>query len=206
MGTLTCTLNKVPPLRELRGDHGEALLIRQILAGRRDLFEDLIEPHLDAIKRAVRGRMGNDPDTDDVAQQAVVKAFTCLEQFRFEGGFRTWLIRIALNEVIQNWRKKIASRSVVIESSVLAAISVADPRDSPFNLCVRSQTAQSLQTALATLPEPYRLIVRMRDLEERSVSEVADALRLTAAAVKTRHHRARLKMAKILSAMNSVRT
>src|SRR5258706_7490877 len=170
MGTLTCRLDKVSPIPELRSDHGEALVIREIVAGGRDLLGDLIEPHLDAVLRAVRARMGNDADIDDVAQQAVFKAFTRLGQFRFEGAFRTWLIRIALNEVIQNWRKRFASRSVAMEPSAIAAASIADPKDSPFNLCVRSQTAGLLQTALATLPEPYRLVVRMRDFEERSVS------------------------------------
>jgi RNA polymerase sigma-70 factor, ECF subfamily len=203
MGTLTCTLDKMSPIPELPVEHRETLLIRQILAGRRDLFGDLIEPHLDAVSRAVRSRMGNDPDIDDVAQQAVFKAFTHLDQFRFEGGFRTWLIRIALNEVIQNWRKRIASRSVRMEPSAIAAVSVTDPKDSPYHLCMRSQTAGLLQSALATLPESYRLVVRMRDFEERSISEVADALRLTASAVKTRHHRARLRMAKILSELNT---
>ena len=204
MGTLTCRLDKVSPIPELRGEHREALLIREILAGRRDLFGDLIEPHLDAVLRAVRARMGTDADTDDVAQQAVFKAFTRLEQFRFEGAFRTWLIRIALNEVIQNWRKRVASRSVVMEASTLAALSVADPKDSPLNLCMRRQTAGLLQTAFATLPESYRLVIRMRDFEERSVAEVANALRMTASAVKTRHHRARLRMAKIYSELNAL--
>jgi RNA polymerase sigma factor (sigma-70 family) len=109
------------------------------------------------------------------------------------------LIRIALNEVVQNWRKRIASRSVAMEPATLAAVSVADPKDSPFRLCVRSQTARLLRTAVATLPERYRLVIRMRDFEERSIAEVAEALSLTTAAVKTRHHRARRRMAKILS-------
>jgi RNA polymerase sigma-70 factor (ECF subfamily) len=203
MGTLTYTLDKVSPIREVRHGHREDLLIRQILEGRRDLFDDLIEPHWDAVWRAVQARMGNNPDVDDVVQQAVLKAFTRLEQFRFEGGFRTWLIRIALNEVIQNWRQRVASRAVVMEPATLAAVSVADPKDSPLNLCMRSQTSRLLQTALAALPEPYRLVVRMRDFEERSVSEVARALRLTASAVKTRHHRARVRMARVLSELNT---
>jgi RNA polymerase sigma factor (sigma-70 family) len=203
MGTLSCTLDKVPPVPEMRSRQREVLLIREILAGRRDLFDDLIAPHWNAVRRVVRTKMGHDPDIDDVTQQAVFKAFTHLEQFRFEGGFRTWLIRIALNEVIQNWRRRVASRSVAMEPSDLAAVSVADPKDSPFTLCMRSQTARMLQAALATLPERYRLVVRMRDFEERSVAEVADALRLTASTVKTRHHRARMRMAKILLKLNT---
>jgi RNA polymerase sigma-70 factor, ECF subfamily len=203
MATLTCVPDKVWPIPQLRGEHSEALLIRKILAGRRDLFGDLIEPHLDAVWRTVRARMGNDPDVEDVAQQAVFKAFTHLEQFRFEGGFKTWLIRIALNEVIQNWRKRFASRSVMMEPSAIDAVFIADTKDSPFNLCVRRQAAELLQTAVATLPEQYRLVVRMRDFEECSISEVAEALRLTASAVKTRHHRARRQMAKILSELKT---
>jgi RNA polymerase sigma-70 factor (ECF subfamily) len=203
MGTLTYVLDQMPLTREMRGKHSETELIREILAGRRDLFDDLIEPHLSAVKRAVRARMGNDPDSDDVAQQAVFKAFTHLEQFRYEGGFRTWLIRIALNEVIQNWRKRVASRSVAVEPFTLAAVSVADPKDSPFQLCVRSQTSRLLQTAVATLPERYRLVIRMRDFEERSVAEVAEALSLTTAAVKTRHHRARRRVALVLSQLKT---
>ena len=203
MGTVTYTLEQAPPIPAIRGGHRETLLIREILAGRRDLFDDLIEPHLGAVRRAVRARMGNDPDTDDVAQQAVFKAFTHLEQFRYDGGFRTWLIRIALNEVIQNWRKRVASRSVAMEPVTLAAVTVADPKDSPLNLCMRRQTARLLQTALATLPERYRLVIRMRDFEERSVAEVAEALSLTTAAVKTRHHRARRLMAAILSELKT---
>jgi RNA polymerase sigma-70 factor (ECF subfamily) len=203
MGTLTRTLDKVSPIPQLRGEHREDLLIRQILAGRRDLFDDLIEPHWNAVWRAVKVRMRNSPDVDDVVQQALFKAFTRLEQFRFEGAFRTWLIRIAINEVIQNWRERVASRSVTMEPSAIAATSIADPKDSPLNLCMRRQTAGLLQTAFASLPEPYRLVVRMRDFEERSVAEVANALRMTASAVKTRHHRARLRMAKVFSELNT---
>jgi RNA polymerase sigma-70 factor (ECF subfamily) len=203
MGTLTCTLEKASPIPELRGGRREDLLIRQILAGRRDLFDSLIEPHWNAVSRAVQARMGNNPDIDDIVQQAAFKAFTRLEQFRFEGAFRTWLIRIALNEVIQHWRTRYASRSVAMEPSAIAA-SIADPKASPLDLCVRSETAVLLQTALATLPEPYRRVVRMRDFEECSVAEVAKALRLTASAVKTRHHRARRRMAKILSELNTL--
>ena len=203
MATLTYALDKMPPVPGAQGEHKEFELIREILAGRRDLFDDLIKPHLDAVWRAVRVKMGNDPDIDDVAQQAVFKAFTHLEQFRFEGGFRTWLIRIALNEVVQNWRKRVASRAVALEPFTFASVSVADPKDSPFRLCVRSQTSRLLQTAVAALPERYRLVIRMRDFEERSVAEVAEALSLTTAAVKTRHHRARRRMATILSELKT---
>ena len=199
MGPVACNLDKVSAIPALLVEHKEASLIRQILGGRRDLFGDLIEPHVGALWRTVQAKMRDDPDIDDIVQRAVFNAFTHLEQFRFEAGFRTWLIQIALNEVHQNWRKRLASRSVALDGSAITEIQVTDPRDSPYNVFARSQTARLLQIALASLPEKYQIVVRMRDLEERSISEVAETLRLTVAAVKTRHHRGRLRMAKFLS-------
>ena len=96
-------------------------------------------------------------------------------------------------------RKTLPSRWVALDGSAIAQTQVPDPKDSPFNVCARSQTARLLRIALASLPEKYRIVVRMRDLEERSISEVAERLCLTVAAVKTRHHRGRLRMAKVLS-------
>ena len=112
MGTIACSVDKVSAIPVLPVEHKEASLIRQIFGGRRDLFGDLIEPHVGALWRTVQAKMRNDPDIDDIVQQAVFKAFTHLEQFRFEAGFRTWLIRIALNEVNEHWRKRHTSRSV----------------------------------------------------------------------------------------------
>jgi RNA polymerase sigma-70 factor (ECF subfamily) len=192
----TLDLRSLPPMP---GAHREASLIRQVLEGRRDLFGDLIEPHLDALCRVVKAKLRNDSDIEDIVQQTLLKAFIHLEQFRHEAGFRTWLIRIALNEAAQNWRRRLSSRLVLLDLPRIAETQAADPKDSPFDACARSQAVRLLQLSLASLPETYRVVVRMRDLEERSVSEVAEALRLTAAAVRTRHHRARPRMAKFLS-------
>jgi RNA polymerase sigma-70 factor (ECF subfamily) len=196
MGTVAGTLGKLSPLPQVGREQKEALLIRQILGGRQDLFTDLIEPHFGALWRVLITKLRNDSDIEDIIQQTVFKAFVHLEQFRREASFRTWLIRIALNEARQTWRKSVSSRSVALD---LAGIQVADPKDSPFTACARGQATKLLQLALAKLPETYRIVVRMRDLEERSISEVAEALCLTAATVKSRHHRGRLRMAKFLS-------
>src|SRR5438552_1418996 len=72
----------------------EGELIRRILGGQRDLFGDLIAPHLTPLLRALRATIGGYVELEDIVQQTVLKAFTHLEQFRFEASFRTWLIRI----------------------------------------------------------------------------------------------------------------
>jgi RNA polymerase sigma-70 factor, ECF subfamily len=198
MATVTCTEDKVAPMPAWRGEPKEAIIIRQILGGRRDLLEDLIEPHLEPLWRTVKAKVRDDADTDDIVQQTVFKALTHLGQYRFEASFRSWLIQIAINEISQLWRKRCASRSVPWDPQAIAGMKVTDPKESPFNAYARSQNARLLELALASLPEKYRVIIRLRDLEERTIIEVADELRLTAAAVKTRHHRGRLQMARFL--------
>jgi sigma-70-like protein len=104
MGAVGCTLTKLVPALtatgEYRSSQEESLLIGQILEGRKDLFGDLLQPHLTAVLRLVRAKMRNDSEADDVIQQTILKAFTRLEQFRFEASFKTWLIRIAIREVL----------------------------------------------------------------------------------------------------------
>ena len=183
----------------LEVEHNEGSLIRQVLAGRAELLEDLMKPHLDVLKRLIRRKMGNDPEVEDIVQQTMLKAFTHLRQFRFEACFRTWLIRIALNEIAQCWRRRGSGRSVGVECLPEAILQAKDPGDSPALSYERGETAMLLQRAVSRLPETYRVVVCMRDLEERSISEVAEALCLSIGAVKSRHHRGRSRMAQILS-------
>ena len=181
----------------------EAALIRKILAGRHDLFDDLIAPHLTPLLRALRATISSHPDIEDIIQQTVLKAFTHLEQFRFQASFRTWLIRIGLNEAHQ-WRRKCASsRTVALDPTILTQLPDADENHSPFVECQRSEVIVRLRTALAWLPEQYRIIILLRDLEELSITEVARRLRLTLPAAKTRHWRARRKMAEFFRQANS---
>jgi RNA polymerase sigma factor (sigma-70 family) len=138
-------------------------------------------------------------DTEYKPGETIFKAFTHLHQFRFEACFKTWLTRIALNEIAQNWRRRAPGRWIGLEDSAQTVLQATDPSDSPFRAYERSQTAKLLQRALNSLPERYRVVVRMRDLEERSISEVAEALCITIGAVKSRHHRGRSRIAQFLS-------
>jgi RNA polymerase sigma factor (sigma-70 family) len=160
-----------------RGEQQEAILIRQILGGRRDLLANLIEPPLEPLWWTVKAKVRDDADTDDIVQEAVFKAPTYLGQYRFEASFRSWLTQISINEVSQLWRKKFASGSASWDPQAIAAIKVVDSKESLFNACTRTQNARLLQLALASRPEKYRVMVRMRDLEERTIIEVAHKLR-----------------------------
>ena len=183
---------------EHRSHAEETVLIGQILVGRKELFDDLLEPHFTSLFRFVRSRMGSDSEAEDVIQVTILKAFTHLAKFRFEASFRSWLIRIAINEVAQCHRKRQSSRFLVLNQSALAQLQVADQGASPLKQCERRETVALFHTALARLPERYQILIRLRDLEDLSISEVAQQLCLSVPAVKTRHKRARLKMVNFL--------
>jgi RNA polymerase sigma-70 factor (ECF subfamily) len=114
-----------------RGEQKEANIIRQILEGRRELLENLIEPHIEPLWRTVKAKVRDEADTDDIVQQSVFKALTHLGQYRFEASFRSWLTQIAINEVSQMWRKRFASRSVPWDPQAIAGMKVVDRRDRP---------------------------------------------------------------------------
>jgi RNA polymerase sigma-70 factor, ECF subfamily len=173
----------------------EAALIRKIVGGQQDLFGDLIAPHLTALSYIVRSTIGCYPDVEDIVQQTAFKAFTHLAQFRFEAGFKTWFIQIGLNEARQ-WRRKHASlRLLEVTPHCFAELPIADQRPSPLIEYQRSETSARLGAALAHLPEKYRIVILLRDIEGFSISEVAMKLDLTVPAVKTRLRRARQKIA-----------
>jgi RNA polymerase sigma-70 factor, ECF subfamily len=180
------------------GARQEMLLVRQIVAGRSDLFRNLIEAHLPVLRSMITAKMGNDPDTEDVLQQVVYKAWSHLDRFRFEARFRTWLIRITINEILHHARRRRASRAIPLDSRGLSQLA-GDPQESPLRCCARNQSIRLIHTALSRLPEKYRIVVRMCDLEGRPAAEVARIMRLTASAVKSRRYRGHLQMARFLA-------
>jgi RNA polymerase sigma-70 factor, ECF subfamily len=194
--TFTCITPTVMSISMMASGEGE--LIRKILSGRRDLFGDLIAPHLAPLLRALRATIGAYVDVEDIVQQTTLKAFTHLEQFRFEASFRTWLIRIGINEA-RAWRRKCASsRILALDPAALTKLPVADESRSPRVEYERHEANLRLRAALAHLPEKYRVVILLRDLYGFTLSEVAGRLGLTIPAVKTRQMRARQKMGRFL--------
>jgi RNA polymerase sigma-70 factor, ECF subfamily len=164
-------------------------LIDSVLQGRTDAFEDLVVPHLSSLTRFARRRLRDDSEAEDVVQQAVLLALYNIGQFRREASFKTWLSKIAFNEVIHLRRgRAIAAVSPLHQAR---ADKLADPSYLPDMQIQRRQETIRLHRALTRLPEKYRLIIELRDLRELSIAATARSLSLTAAAVKTRHHRAR---------------
>jgi RNA polymerase sigma-70 factor (ECF subfamily) len=172
------------PLRE-----GEEFLIDRTLQGSTDSFGELVQPYLTSLNRFARIRLQNETEAEDVVQQAVLRAFSNLGQFRREASFGTWLNAITVHEVSQ-FRRGQAGAAVRPLHDTHAA-SLEDPSSSPYALFQQRERTELLYHALARMPEKYRTMIQLRDLFELSVEETGQLLALTLPAVRTRHHRAR---------------
>ncbi len=132
----------------------------------------------------------NTHDVDDLLQEVFLKAWCHLSTFRSESTFRTWIIRVATNEVLQSYRReKRRSLSQDLDLDILPC-----GGDSPHESVARSETTRTVRRAVATLPSKYRQVLILRDLKELSERETAQSLELGVPAVKTRLFRARLML------------
>ena len=181
----------------------EAQIIASVLAGNTHEFHDLIRPHERSVYIMALSLLHNEADAEDAAQEAFLKAFRNLARFRGESKFGTWLISITLNEA----RSRIRSRKTMKmesldeppedEGHVNPAL-LRDWREIPSEALERRETRLLLHQAITDLPLIYREVFLLRDVEELSVSESAEALGITVASVKVRLHRARIMLQKKL--------
>jgi RNA polymerase sigma-70 factor (ECF subfamily) len=162
-------------------------------------YEELVSPHLLLLSKWVRGRVPRKEDADDVIQQTLLLALRHMDQFRFEASFSTWLCRIAINVIRARIRSPEHSRMLVMDPQTMEGLELRDPRDSALAALQRRERHDALYRAISHLPEIYRTVVELRDLRGFSLRETARILRLSNGAIKSRHHRARGLLLRILA-------
>jgi len=182
----------------------EQELIRRIQDGERDLFYELIHPYERNMYSAAFAILRNGADAEDAAQDAVLKAFKHIRQFRGEARFSTWLIQITINTARMRKRKEHAHLFEPIadqpdEHGIYTPRDFADWREIPLETLERKEVRQQLADALASLGEIYREVFVLRDVEHLSIDETAKVLGISAASVKTRLLRARLMLRDVLA-------
>ena len=168
-------------------------IVRRVLEGDVVLFELLMRRHNQRIFRAIRSILRDDAECEDAMQEAYVRAYEHLSQFQGRAQFSTWLTRIAVNESL----KRLSARS---RFEPLDFVNEDGENESmhafPSNLpspeadAARTEAAGFLEEAILALPLPYRTVIVLRDVEEMSTADTAEALSLTEANVKVRLHRA----------------
>ena len=187
------------PLLDARSTR-ETELIERVLEGEKDLFYELIQPYERGVFLAVASILGNDADAEDAAQEAVLKAYRNLARFRQESKFSTWLFQIAINEAKMRLRKDRRHLYESIDAGLKTnegdyiPIEFADWREIPSEALEQSELREALNAALKSLPEKYRTVLVLRDVQQMSIAETAKALGISEENVKTRTSRARLQM------------
>jgi RNA polymerase sigma-70 factor, ECF subfamily len=182
----------------------EAILIDRVQRGEKELFYELIRPYEKRVFVIAFTILRNEADAEDAAQDAFLKAFKYLAQFRFESRFSTWLIQVAINEARLRLRK---SRPEIMcpmedqenENGAYTPRDFTDWREIPSEALERTEIRQKLATALDSIEQKYRDVFVLRDVEQMSIQETSQALGISVEAVKTRLLRARLMLRDLLS-------
>jgi RNA polymerase sigma-70 factor (ECF subfamily) len=186
----------------------EAAMIASILVGDAQLYHELIRPHERSVYMMALSFVKNEADAEDIAQEAFLKAFRNLSTFRAESKFSTWLISITLNEARSRLRRQTIVRMESIDDppddgGVVSPALLRDWREIPSEALERQEIRQMLREAVISLPTIYRQVFQLRDVEELSVKETADALGISVPSVNVRLHRARMMLQKQLSPLGT---
>jgi RNA polymerase sigma-70 factor (ECF subfamily) len=191
---MTKTSEKAGPLS------AESFLIHRVINGEIECFYELVRPYERAIFLAALSLIRNEADAEDIVQEAVLKAFKGLHSFRQEAKFSTWLIQITLNEAKMRLRKdrrhlyESLDEGQRSEDGDYVPKDLADWREIPSEALEQKELREALIKALNSLPEKYRTVFVLRDVQKLSIAETVQALGISEASVKTRLSRARLKM------------
>ena len=173
-------------------------LVALALRGEGSAFRAIIQRYNRRLYRIARGIVRDDGEAEDILQDAYVRAFAALSQFHGNASLSTWLTRIVLNEALGRLRRQ--RRTVTLDvldqaahqgdSHVIMFPGVSVAPD-PESAAARAEVRRLLEHAVDELPDSFRLVFMMRDIEGLSIEETAANLNIPPATVKTRLHRAR---------------
>jgi len=195
-------------IAEPRSFSDNTALIERIRAGETELFPELIRPYERGIYLLAYSVLRNEADAEETAQETVLKAFTHLHQLRSGSTFKSWLFQIAMNEARLRRRKDRAHLYESIdtaregsEEGEIMPRQFADWREIPSEALEQKEVREQLNKALYDLPEHYREIFLLRDVEHIDESEAAEVLGISRSAARTRLHRARLQLREKLASI-----
>lgn len=164
-------------------------VVDRIRAGETGLFEVIMRRYNQRLYRVARAILHNDGEAEDVMQDAYVRAYEHLDQFAARAPFSTWLTRIAVHEALT--RVRLRNRNQPFDDAQLdgETMQIKSQSPDPEQIASGAQVRELLEQAVLDLPENYRTVVMLRDIEELSTAETAETLDLTEENVKVRFHR-----------------
>lgn len=176
----------------------EYLIVQRVLEGDGNAFEELVLEYEKKIYNVALRMLGNSEDAADMTQEAFIKAYNSLSGFRGDSKFSVWLTRIVSNLCLDFMRSRsrrpTVSLSMEDDDGEDVQLDIADTSQSPEQLMERRLTRESVRRGLQTLPDDYREILLLREIQGLSYDEISAALDIEVGTVKSRIFRGRKKL------------
>jgi len=170
-------------------------IVDRVKAGDTPLYEIIMRRYNQRLYRVAIGILRDDAEAEDVMQDAYVRAYQHLDQFARRAPFSAWLTRIAVHEALVRLRLRGRNQQLNdTDQDGEVFMNLVDTSENPEQSASRTELSALLDDAVLALPDPYRIVVMLRDVEELSTSETATALELTEQNVKVRLHRGHAMM------------
>lgn len=188
------------------GSHPEeAAIISQLREGSEEAFAWLISKYHQPIYSLVARTIPNADDAADLTQEIFIKIYRGIGKFHGDASLRTWIYRIALHEASnqRRWWSRHSRHEITMEAEVACSPNgegvclkdmLADDGDTPFDAAVRREVTTRVEAELRMIPEPYRSVVVLRDVEGFSYEEIAEILATSLGTVKSRLMRGRAQL------------
>lgn len=177
-------------------------IIARILHGEKDLYSMIVRRYNQRLYRIGMSMLNDDAEVEDAMQVAYINAYENLGKFAFRSSFPTWLTRILINECLLRLRKRKKSISMNDENIENVMNQDKGPQ-TPVTVSVNSELRSILNDAIGKLPEIYRTVFIMREIENMNIAETKECLNISEVNVKVRLNRAKALLRDILSAQYS---
>jgi RNA polymerase sigma-70 factor (ECF subfamily) len=172
------------------GDLSDEAVVARVLAGERALFELIMRRHNQRLFRVARAILRDDDEAEDAVQQAYISAYERLAQFAGAARFSTWLTRIAIHTALARLRRTRQRAEVTSGPEPEEVMSkLPSPSENPEEQVSRRELTVLLEHAIDELPDLYRVVVMMRQVQQLSTAETAECLDVSEEVVKVRLHR-----------------
>jgi len=183
----------------------EEILVKKSKEGDFEAFEELVNLHEKHVYNIAWNMLRNQEDAEEVLQETFIKAYNKLNQFEGRSKFSTWLYRIATNEALMIIRKKNPVQPVSLDEPIDDGYrtkirrELIDWKENPQDIYLKKELKEKIDYIIYSLPEDYRSVFVLRDIQGFSGEKVSEILSITIPAVKARLHRARLYAREILN-------
>ena len=166
-------------------------IISRILGGEHRMYEIIMRRYNAMLYRIGMSMVNNDAEVEDIMQVTYIKAYENLHKFEKRSGFSTWLTRILINESLYQLKKSKRNMRIELNNDTHPDNKADNGAGTPVNTLLNKELSNILEQALVQLPEKYRMVFVLREMENMSIDETVDILNITEANVKVRLNRAK---------------